>query len=116
MFAPASLTADLLNDAGPVGTAILALFMCAILLGVIDLLVNDLMPDRFVLATLHKLRPFGMLVLAATYAFLAAASSFDDGMTRGGTILVTGYVLAASGCVWWSLSYAYQRMQRASSS
>ena len=113
-FSPTSLTADLMSDAGTPGDIVMFIFSIALVASIVDLIVNDVMPDRFVLKALCRLRPYAMLVLGMAYIFLATASSMDPGMARGGPIIIVNYTLTGGGCIWWAVAHAYQRMRDAS--
>lgn len=91
---PDSLTALALADSGPMGAVALGLLgsMCGI--AIIDCLVNDLMPDRYTLATISH-RHLGFMAIAIVLVLIAGVIAKHD----GASLLLLAYLLPAAFAV-----------------
>lgn len=91
MSRPDSLTAQALQDSGPMGAVALALLgiMCSI--AIIDCFVNDLLPDRFTLCTISH-RHLGFMAIAIVLVLIAGVIAKHDGVS----MLLLAYLMPAA--------------------
>lgn len=103
-FVPQSLTAVLLEGGAEIGCAVLIVMTGAVAIGYADVLVNDLLPDRYSLPIAKHLRHLGYSLLAALY-LLQAYVSVGDSMGPE-DLLPFGYALNAVMAAWYSWTTA----------
>lgn len=103
-FVPQSLTAVLLADGAEIGRAVLLVMTGAVVIGFADVLVNDLMPDRYSLPVAKHLRHLGYSLLAAL-CLLQAYVSVGDSLGPE-DLLPFGYALNALMAAWYSWTTA----------
>jgi len=103
-FVPQSLTAALLADGADIGRAVMLIMTSAVAIGYVDVLINDLLPDRFSFPMVKHFRHLGYSLLAALYLLQAYVSVGD---TMGPEdLLPFGYCLSALVSAWYSWTTA----------
>lgn len=103
-FVPQSLTAGLLAGGAEIGRAVLIVMTGAVAIGYADVIINDMMPDRYSLPVAKHYRHLGYSLLAALYLLQAYVSVGD---TMGPEdLLPFGYGLNALLAGWYSWTTA----------
>lgn len=103
-FVPQSLTAVLLADGAEIGRVMLIIMTTSVAIGYADVLINDLLPDRFSFPVVKHYRHLGYSLLAALYLLQAYVSVGD---TMGlEDLLPFGYCLSALMSAWYSWTTA----------
>ena len=100
-LSPTSMTAELIARAGPVGQVAAFGFSMFVVVAVLDLIVNDLLPDRFTLAWAQRYRWLGVSGIGIVYLFLAS-SALVGHVADGEWVLILAYVGLSSCCFWWA--------------
>lgn len=103
-FVPQSLTAVLLAGGNEIGRGVLVVMTMAVSIGYADVLVNDLLPDRYSLAVAKHFRHLGYSLLAALY-LLQAYVSVGEALGPE-DLLPFGYALNAVLSAWYSWTTA----------
>ena len=100
---PLSLTGQVFAAGPALGSAALAVMTLAVIGGFVDVLVSDLLPERYTGHWLARRRHLGYMLLAATY-FVQAIPAASIG-TAGFMALTMHYVGMGTICAWlsWSL-------------
>lgn len=107
-FEDGSLTARAIERTGWAGWMLVLLLGGACLICIADVIVNDLMPDRFTLRGVKHWRHMGLLAIAMLLAMLAVLVSF----TFGYTTLLLFYWLNAALAASTAFFDAFARMRR----
>lgn len=98
---PTSLTAELIARSGPVGRLAALVFALFVLVALLDLVVNDLMPENYTLAWAARYRWLGVSGIGIVYLFLAS-SAMVGRVAAGEWVLIGAYVGLAGFCFWWA--------------
>lgn len=105
-FVPRSLTSVLLENGGVIGEAVLVLLTVATLVGYADVLINDLLPERFAWRAIKHRRHLGYSLIGGLYLLQAYVSVGD---TIGPEdLLPLGYCLNAVMAGWFSWTTAWR--------
>jgi hypothetical protein len=103
-FVPQSLTAVLLAGGAEMGRIVLIVMTGAVAIGYADVIINDMLPDRYSLPMAKHLRHLGYSLLAALYLLQAYVSV---GNSLGPEdLLPFGYALNALMAAWYSWTTA----------
>lgn len=103
-FVPQSLTTVLLADGGEIGHVVRLVMTLVVGVGYLDVIINDMLPDRYSLPLAKHLRHLGYSLLAALYLLQAYVSVGD---TMGPEdLLPFGYALNAILSAWYSWTTA----------
>lgn len=94
-FEEASLTAKAISAAGGFGWVLVAGTAACCLIGLVDVLVNDLMPHRFTLPSAIKWRHLGFMGMSLQLAALGLLIVFSQGFT---TLVLAYWLNAALAC------------------
>ena len=95
---PGSLSAQLLEAGGEIGQGVLLLMTALVLIGWLDVLVNDCLPGRWQLRATVVHEHSGYLALGAVYWMQAMAGA---GLGEPGSwVLVAHYTAIGSCCCW----------------
>lgn len=97
-FAPSSLTARVLEMSGATGQGVLAVMTAVALIGIADVIVNDLMPQKYALRRAARNRHSGFNLLGVLYVVMAVPGLQVD--SAGAAGLVTYYVGVGLLCGW----------------
>lgn len=102
-YSPSSLTARILDMGGGAGVLVLVLMTVVGMAGLADVVVNDLMPDRFRLPRTERNRHTGYNLLGALYLVQAMPGLRLDAAGAAG--LIAYYVGSGVLCGWlaWAL-------------
>lgn len=103
-FVPRSLTAQLLDDGGVIGLAVLVVLSVSTLIGWLDILVNDLLPDRFHWYAAKRHQHQGYALIAGLY-LLQAYTSIGDSISVD-DLLPLGYIGNAGIAAWYAWTTA----------
>lgn len=103
-FVPRSLTALLLADGGSFGWVVLSLLTACVLVGWLDVLINDVLPDGWQIAFARHERHRGYAMIAGLY-LLQAYASIGDAITAD-DLLPLGYTAQACIAAWYSWTTA----------
>ena len=98
-WTPGSLTARVLADGGAVGSALLVAMTVLVSGGWIDVLVNDLLPDRMTLDVVRRKEHIGYLMLGAV--FWAQAMGGLTTQEPGAGVLLGYYLMIGGVCCWY---------------
>lgn len=99
-FVPVSLTAKLLAEGGSYGRLTLVILTICLVLGWLDVLINDFMPERYSFVAVLKRRHRLFYILAGLY-LIEAYVGFGD--TLGAEDLLSFiYILNAGTAFWYS--------------
>ena len=93
---PFSLTARLIEIGGVPAQWVLCAMTAALIVGLADALINDVLPQRFSLQCVRRNRHIGYMLLGATYLIQAFAGLADA--PSGAGILLGNYVATGIGC------------------
>ena len=105
-YVPQSLTAVLLHNGGPLSEAVLLALTAAVGIGYLDVLINDILPDRYKFNLVKASRHLGYSVIGGLYMLQAFVSV---GTTIGPEdLLPFGYLLNAFVCGWYSWTTAWR--------
>lgn len=99
---PNSLTGRSFNSGGVSSQVILLGLTMVLILGVLDVFINDLMPDRFVAMTLERWRYYLYHMMASTY-FLLAFATIGDALDMDDLISL-GYLVNGFLSGWYALA------------
>lgn len=104
-FEPASLRNHVIAEAGDVGWAFTAILAFLALVGLTDVVINDLMSDRYKLRVTLEARMYGYMIQAIMNASLAAA------ILRHGEWgwVASLYIVLAFSSVWVAVVDTYHR-------
>lgn len=102
---PTSLRSQVVTSVGEVGWAFTYLTSVMSAISVLDVIVNDLMPDRYFLPRTLKYRMYACMLQAMMHVSMAVAILAQDSTPWAAAINV---VLAFS-CVWVAVSDTYYR-------
>ena len=103
-FTPLSLTAQLIAAGGSYATIVMALFTACVVIGLLDILINDFLPPQITLIFLRRRRYILYHVLAGLYFVRAFASV---GETIGNEdLLPLSYILIGMVSGWYSWASA----------
>jgi hypothetical protein len=80
-FEDASLTARAIDQTGRYGWALIAALFASCAVALVDVLVNDIMPVRFMLPTALELRSLGFMAMAILLAMIGVLVAFAHGFT-----------------------------------
>ena len=80
-FEPLSLTARALNATGPLGWVLLGVLGVCCLMTIADVIVNDLMPLRFVLRCVMRWRHLGFMGIALMLGMISVLIVVAQGFT-----------------------------------
>lgn len=100
-LAPNSLAAELVWRAGAFGQMASLAFSVFVTIAVLDVVVNDLMPDNYALGWAARYRWLGVCGIGTVYLFLAATATVGP-VSTGDWVLIGAYVGMAFFCFWWS--------------
>lgn len=103
-FAPSSLTARLLADGGGVGGAMLLAMSAIVCVGWLDVVVNDVLPDRFKLNWARTHEHLGYMVLGVAYWTQAMGGASTE--LAGATVLLLNYLAVGAVCCWYGWTSA----------
>ena len=103
-FSPTSLTARLLVDGGVIGEAMLIVMSVLVCVGWLDVLINDVLPERVKLRCLREHEHIGYMVLGV--AFWTQAMGGTSTQLVGAGVLLANYVLVGSVCCWYGWTSA----------
>jgi MFS family permease len=103
-FVPVSLTATLLIEGGAVGQAVLLAMTAATAIGYVDVVINDLMPDRFCVRLIKHKRHLGYSLIAFLYLVQAYASIGES--LGPEDLLPLGYIMNGLMAAWFSWTSA----------
>ncbi len=95
-FVPTSLTSKLIASSGHYGIITLILFSSAVLLGLLDAIINDLMPDVFSFVWLKRHRHLIYFSLSGLYfaqGFVAVGGSLDIEDVLAASYAASGIVI-----------------------
>ena len=106
-FVPTSLHSKMIAPGDTAGIVILALFTVCTLVGVIDVIINDLLPPSIMLRSVFKRRYSIYNVLAALY-FMRAFASLGSSLNIEDTLTV-GYMMVGFVTAWYSWAAAIKR-------
>ena len=99
-FVPTSLTAQLIIEGGMMGRVVLYLLTVCSLVGALDILVNDLLPDPWHCRWAKRNQHRGYAIIAAMYLLQAYASI---GNTLGvEDLLAVAYIVNAVLAAWYA--------------
>lgn len=105
-FVPQSLTAVLLDQGGAIGQVVLVALTMAVAIGYADVLINDLLPDRFSLPAVKHNRHLGYSIIGGLYLLQAYVSVGDS--IGPEDLLPLGYMLNAIMAGWFSWTTAWR--------
>jgi len=102
-MAPTSLTAEMIARAGPMGRLAAFLFAGFVVVALLDMIVNDLLPDRYVLRWTERYRWLGVAGIGIVYLFLATTAAVGR-VADGEWVLIAAYLGHAVLCLWWAVA------------
>ena len=103
-FVPRSLTAQLLSDGSEFGVVVLVLLTACVLVGWLDVLINDVLPGGWELACAKHERHRGYALIAGMYLLQAHVSI--GGAITADDLLPLGYIAQACIAGWYAWSTA----------
>lgn len=101
---PGSLSAELLAAGGEIGRGVLLLMTAMVVVGWLDVLVNDCLSQRWRLPFTEAHEHSGYLGLGALYWMQAMAGA--GALGQGGWVLVFHYVAMGAACCWFGWTSA----------
>jgi hypothetical protein len=104
IVAPESLSAMLSRHEGPAQGAVLLVMAALVIVGWLDVLINDFLPESWRMSWARSRRHIGYSFLAAVYLVKALASV--DAEVDGATVLAGYYFGAAVLCGWYTWAAA----------
>ena len=103
-WSPNSLTARLLVDGGAIGEAMLIAMSGLVCLGWLDVLVNDIMPERMKLTPLRANEHLGYMMLGGVFWVQAMGSTSTE--LPGAGVLLANYLMVGGVCCWYGWTSA----------
>lgn len=97
---PTSLTARLIADGASYGRGVLLLLTLVVVAGAVDILINDFLPDRFVLPGIKRRRHVLYHLVAGLY-FVQAFAGVGNTINVE-DILCLSYVCTGGAAAWYS--------------
>ena len=95
-WAQSSLTARLIERGGTPALWVLCAMSSAVIVGLVDAFINDVLPDRFSLLCIRQHRHLNYMVLGATYMVQVFAGLSDS--PTGANILLANYAAIGILC------------------
>lgn len=103
-FVPVSLTSKLIAQGAGFGTTVLIALTCVVAVGVLDILINDFLPDRFTLQYFKQRRHHLYHLIAGLY-FVQAFAGVGDTLNSE-DVLCAAYLAAGGVSAWYSWAAA----------
>ena len=103
-FVPMSITAKMIAPGDTAGVVILVLFTACALIGVVDVIINDLLPPSIMLRSVFKRRYAIYNVLAVLY-FVRAFAGVGDSIGLD-DVLPLSYLMTGFVAAWYSWASA----------
>ena len=103
-LAPSSLTARLLVDGGVFGEAVLLAMSAIVCVGWLDVVINDVLPERFKLTWIRTHEHLGYMVLGVAYWSQAMGGAATE--LAGATVLLLNYLAVGAVCCWYGWTSA----------
>lgn len=107
-YEPRSMSAVAIDAAGPVGWFLVLAMAAGCLVGLADVIVNDLLPERFELPTAKNWRHIGLGLIGLSLAAMAFVIAFSAGFS----ILVLAYWMNAGFALALMLLDVFARLRR----
>ena len=100
-WTPGSATATLMSEGGSAAATAMVTLTVLTCLGWLDVVVNDLLPDRWQLPLLAWRRYWGFSALGAVY-WMHAFAGIATGHTQGISVLLAWYLFVGFCCGWFA--------------
>jgi len=105
-WAPTSLVNDVVEQGGRPAMAVLAGLTLLVVIGWLDVLINDALPDRFALLWARRRRHLGYALLGAVYLVMAFAAAGAMPALPGVAVLILQYAATGAVCAWFAWTAA----------